>query len=146
MRLDEMKRQRITDLLQAVVKWAEGAPDVYGAALVGSYARGEAKPDSDVDLVILTLNPSALIAEPDWINAFGSPRSLQVEDWGRLTSLRVWYREDLEVEFGITSLEWARVPLDEGSRRVIQDGMRILLDKTGLLEQAFAAAWDKHSV
>jgi predicted nucleotidyltransferase len=130
-----MKKQ-VKELLNAVVSWAEAKPDILGVALVGSYARGKAKIDSDVDLVFLTLNPKVLIDKPEWINEFGDAKSLKVEDWGLVTSLRVFYQEDFEVEYGITTLEWAREPLDEGTCQVIADGLKVLLDKSGFLERA----------
>jgi predicted nucleotidyltransferase len=139
-----MKKQ-VKDLLNAGVKWAEGKPDIFGVALVGSYARGKAKIDSDVDLVFLALNPKELIDKPEWINEFGDAKSLKVEDWGLVTSLRVFYQKDLEVEYGITTLEWAREPLDEGTRQVIADGMIVLLDKSGILEQALELVRGKGS-
>jgi predicted nucleotidyltransferase len=138
-------KQQVKDLLKAVVKWAEGKPDILGVALVGSYARGKAKIDSDIDLVFLTLNPKELIDKPEWINEFGDAKSIKVEDWGQVTSLRVFCQEDLEVEYGITTLEWAREPLDEGTRQVIADGMEVMLDKSGILEQALIIVGGKGS-
>jgi hypothetical protein len=51
------------------------------------------------------------------------------EDWGRVTSLRVWYADGLEVEFGIADRSWASAPLDVGTRRVIEDGLVVLFDR-----------------
>jgi hypothetical protein len=56
-----------------------------------------------------------------------------VEDWGLVTSLRVYYEGGPEVEYGLTSSEWASEPVDEGTSQVFSDGMQILLDKAGLL-------------
>jgi aminoglycoside 6-adenylyltransferase len=50
-----------------------------------------------------------------------------------VTSLRVYYTEGLEVEFGMTTLAWAAVPVDPGTRHVVAHGMRILWDREGLL-------------
>jgi hypothetical protein len=55
------------------------------------------------------------------------------------SQLRVYYKDGLEVEYGFTSSEWVRSPIDEGTRQVISDGMQILLDKEGLLSQALKA-------
>jgi len=130
-----MKKQ-VQILLKDVTKWAESNPDILGVALVGSYARDEARLDSDVDFVLLTSAPQDLINKPDWIKEFGLINSYIVEDWGLVTSLRVYYKNGLEVEYGLTSSEWVREPIDEGTRRVIIDGLKILLDKTGLFAQA----------
>ena len=41
----------------------------------------------------------------------------------------------MEVEFGITSAEWAEIPVDSGTFRVVSDGSKILVDKSKRLEQ-----------
>ncbi|MBE9479394.1 MAG: nucleotidyltransferase domain-containing protein, partial [Chloroflexi bacterium] len=43
--------------LQSVIEWAKNEPDLIALALVGSHARGEASPESDVDLILLLRNP-----------------------------------------------------------------------------------------
>ncbi len=48
---------------------------------------------------------------------------------GRVTSLRVWYADGLEVEFAIADRAWASAPLDAGTRRVIEDGCVVLFDR-----------------
>jgi predicted nucleotidyltransferase len=142
---DRRMKKQVKDLLNTVVKWAENKPEILGVALVGSYARDQAKIDSDVDLVFLTSIPNELTEGIEWITQFGEVKSLKLEDWGLVTSLRVFYQKDLEVEYGITTLEWISEPLDEGTRQVIADGMKILLDKTGLLEQALKKGSPKGS-
>ena len=129
-----MKQAQI--LLEEVTKWAEDQPGIIGVALVGSYARGEARVDSDIDLVLLAARPQDFINKPAWINQFGAVKSYTVEDWGLVTSLRVYYEDGLEVEYGLTSSEWAEEPIDDGTYRVISDGMRIFLDREGLLSGA----------
>jgi hypothetical protein len=52
-----------------------------------------------------------------------------------LTSVRVWYGDGREIEFGLTDERWAAVPLDEGSRQVIEDGMRILFERGNILSR-----------
>ncbi len=41
----------------------------------------------------------------------------------------------LEVEFGLTSTEWASVPVDPGPHEVVSAGMKILHDPESLFEQ-----------
>ena len=55
-----------------------------------------------------------------------------------LTSLRVLYTSGLEVEFGLTTRDWARLPLDFGTQMVISDGINVLFEReagilTGLI-------------
>jgi predicted nucleotidyltransferase len=121
--------ERVARLIEDVQAWALERPDVLGAALVGSYARQAASPDSDVDLVILCESPSDLLRSSGWVGRFGEPDRIAGEDWGRVTSLRVWYADGLEVEFGIADRAWASAPLDNGTRQVIDDGCAILFDR-----------------
>jgi predicted nucleotidyltransferase len=124
----------IQAFLYEVVRWAEARPDMRAVTLVGSYARGAATPESDVDLVLITTQPEAYLEDADWVRAFGEIERQQIEDYGKVTSLRVWYADGKEVEFGLTSPSWVAQPLDEGTRQVIAEGMRILFDPSGLLQ------------
>ena len=94
--------EELRDFLTAFNAWAIEQPDVQGIALVGSYARGSARDDSDVDLVILTDQPHKYLDDVQWIGRFGRVEKHQTEDYGKLTSLRVWYQNGMEVEYGIT--------------------------------------------
>ncbi len=126
-------------LIERVAAWARARDDVTGVALVGSYARGEARPDSDVDLVILSADPAAYLADPAWLAEFGAAAPPQREDWGAVQALRVYYADGPEVEFGLTSVAWAEIPLDPGTARVAAAGLRILYDPTGALAALQAA-------
>jgi predicted nucleotidyltransferase len=92
----------IRNFLNAFVDWAAVQGDVHAIALVGSYARGAARDDSDIDLVLLTDQPQKYLEELKWIERFGRLEKRQTEDYGKLTSVRVWYRDGVEVEYGIT--------------------------------------------
>ncbi len=118
--------------VQRVVVWAEAEGGVAGVALVGSHARGEARPDSDVDLMLLAPNPQHFTENPVWLLRFGSVASCDTEDWGPVTSLRVFYEAGLEVEYGFATPAWAALPVDAGTRRVVSDGMRVLYDPDGI--------------
>jgi predicted nucleotidyltransferase len=102
-------------------------------ALVGSYARNAATETSDVDLVLLARRPEMFLQDTNWVQHFEIVEHQQLEDYGRVTSIRVWYTGGLEVEYGLTDETWVATPLDEGTRRVISDGMRILFEREPLL-------------
>ena len=102
-------------------------------ALVGSYARDAANEESDVDLIVLTYQPTLYIDDRSWANLFGQVTNKRVEDWGRVQSLRVTYGDDLEIEYGFALPDWADLPVDSGTRQVIRAGMRILFDRQGTL-------------
>jgi predicted nucleotidyltransferase len=124
---------RIEGLLSGVKEWAAHRPDIAGILLVGSYARGTPRTDSDVDLVILTAEPERYLDSISFARNFGLVVKWEKEDWGRVTSLRVWYQDGLEVEYGIARPDWASQPLDAGTRRVVSDGVQIIFDRDGSL-------------
>lgn len=123
--------ERVARLIGQVQAWAAARPDVLGVALVGSYARQAAKPDSDVDLVLVCEAPTAYLEDGGWIGEFGSPVRVGREDWGRVTSVRVGYADGLEVEFGFADRRWASAPLDPGTSRVVRRGVIVLCDRGG---------------
>ncbi len=125
----------IQDFLDAFVGWAAAQADAQGIALVGSYARGAARDDSDIDLVLLTDQPRNYLDDLTWIERFGAVKKHQTEEYGKLTSVRVWYQNGQEVEYGITTPDWAATPLDEGTRCVLSDGMLVLFERGTLLSR-----------
>jgi predicted nucleotidyltransferase len=127
--------EHIRDFLNAFVSWASAREAVQAIGLVGSYARGEAREDSDIDLVLLTDRPQQYLEDLKWIERFGSLEKFQTEDYGKLISIRVWYQNGYEVEYGITTPDWAATPLDAGTREVFRGGMKVLFERGSLLSQ-----------
>lgn len=132
--------QDINMFLDKLKAWADGEERLITILLVGSQARGIARVDSDVDLVLITRIPEIYLNETNWMHCFGKVKEIKNEDWGTVKVKRVFYASGLEVEFGITSLQWAKInPVDIGTRRVITDGAKILYDKEGILRQLINA-------
>ena len=125
--------ERVERLLHQVVAWAAEQEGVKAVVLVGSYARGDARADSDIDLVLLVDDPRGLIEDHRWSARFAPVERLKTENWGEVRSVRVWYSGGPEVEFAVASPDWARRPLDEGTARVLQNGFRSLYDPLLLL-------------
>jgi len=123
----------ITPFLSDLVTWAGRQPGVGALALLGSHARGTAGPDSDIDILLLLDDPPAFLADTGWVRAFGEPLRQEVEQWGKVTSLRVWYADGREVEYGLAGLDWGSDPADEGDMRVIRDGMQVLYEREARL-------------
>ena len=86
-----------------------------------------------MDLLILTTKRERYLLDQTWVSLFGETGRCQIEDWGKLKSLRIHYRNWLEVEYGLSTPEWASSPLDDGTLRVVSDGIKILYDPNGLL-------------
>jgi AcrR family transcriptional regulator len=128
-------QDRAGQFIQAFTAWAAGQNDIQALALVGSHARGEARPDSDVDLVVIAAQPERYLRDSAWVAQFGEERRRQVEDYGALTSLRIWYADGLEVEYGLTGAWWAAEPLDAGTREVMRGGIRVLFERGEMLSR-----------
>jgi predicted nucleotidyltransferase len=129
------KVDKVKQFLNEVTQWASAQADIQALALVGSYARNTATETSDVDLVLITNKPDRYLHKLEWIESFGKIKKCQLEDYGLLTSVRVWYNDGREIEYGITDERWAAVPLDVGSRKVIADGMQVLLERGTILSR-----------
>lgn len=120
-------------LYAGLADWAEAEPRIAAVALVGSHARGAARPGSDVDLVVLCDDADAFVDDPRWLHRFGTPTRHARERWGAVRSIRVWYENGLEVEFGFAAPSWAATPLDDGTLRVVAGGFRVVFDRNALL-------------
>jgi hypothetical protein len=119
-------------VVSAVRAWATRHDDVRGVLVVGSWARGSARMDSDVDVVVLTDAPRH--AEPDvWLGLLGG-RVVRRQQWGPLREIRLERPSGLEVEIGVAPVHWAATaPVDAGTYRVVHDGHRIVHDPDGIL-------------
>ena len=82
-------------------------------------------------LVVLSTGPSELVANRNWTRVFGVVRREAIEEWGEaLMSVRVWYLDAQEVEFGITGAQSASA--GETTLEVLTRGYQALLDGDGL--------------
>ena len=135
----DARTDEVEGLLQRVSRWAEQRIDVRALALVGSWARGASDMDSDVDLVLLTNVPSQYLEREDWFNELGRGQLVRTLTWGAITERRFRLPGGLEVEFGVGTPAWAAVDsLDDGTRKVVSDGMRVLYDPDLLLTRLSA--------
>jgi hypothetical protein len=134
-------RLRIEHIIRTILAWATAQPKIRAVALVGSHARGAARQDSDIDLVLLVVDPQGFRTDTTWIKQIewqaldSHPEKWQDEDYGAAWSRRIWPAADSrQVELTFAPLSWANVnPPDAGTRRVISGGCQILYDPDGLL-------------
>jgi predicted nucleotidyltransferase len=126
-------------LLNVLARWAPERRDVRAVALVGSWAYGAPRPDSDVDVVLLTEEPALYTDAEEWVEELGGVGLVNTQSWGAITERRFVLPSGLEVELGVGRPSWAAVaPLDEGTRRVATDGLRAVYDPDGLLAALLA--------
>jgi len=130
-------QREVADILAVVRRWARSRGDVRGVALVGSYAAGRPRPNSDVDLIIVAEDPDAY-RKADWAAAAVGGRKVAgtcAETFGDVWSLFVTLAEGPEIEFTFAGPTWARAtPPREEVRRVVQDGFMVLHDPFGELD------------
>lgn len=115
--------------IKDITEWGYIEDFIEAIVLVGSYARGTNKPTSDIDLCILTSNKQEILDNPDVFKRFGDIKRIETEYYGAVTSLRIWYVDGFEVEYGLALPSWIFVPLDEGTQNVLDDGYQVLVDK-----------------
>ena len=104
-------------------------------ALVGSHARGHARPASDLDLVVLMADPSVLLTSDEWWACFGKDVVLvRSSSFGAVEERRLLRADGLVVEVCVGLPTWAGVdPVDPGTAAVVAGGLRVLWDPDGLL-------------
>jgi len=130
--------RHIADFLDRIIAWAKTNKEITGVVLVGSYARNQAKKDSDIDLVILTNKADKYISDCEWLKQFGEIQNIKSINYGALTSWHVNYKNNHEVEFGITMPNWTDIPVEQGTREVVNGGIIILHDPRGLFRKLMA--------
>jgi hypothetical protein len=109
-------------------------------ALVGSWARGAGSDESDVDFVVLSTAPAALLSTNDWISGFYPGAELvSTRDFGAIQERRLRLTDGLVVEVGLGAVTWAQTqPLDPGTERVARDGLIALYDPDAVLQTLLA--------
>jgi ribosomal protein S18 acetylase RimI-like enzyme len=121
--------------IEKVRQWAFAEESILALALVGSHARQQARPDSDIDFVIISDDVAILEKAISWLNRFGTVERQAKEKWGSVTAIRVFYDDGQEIEFGLALKSWAAIPVDAGTKRVVKDGIVILKDPDKILEK-----------
>lgn len=137
----EERATEVRELLERAREWACLRVDVVAVGLAGSWARGNARMDSDVDLVLLTTTKQDYLDDESWVRELGGLRVVKTEQWGpTMTERRFIFTSGLEIEAGFAPPLWAATdPVDLNLRPIIRKGFRILYDPEGLLERLVEA-------
>jgi predicted nucleotidyltransferase len=126
-------KARVDGFLFEFKRWAETEADIHAVALIGSHARESATEASDVDLIVVVSPPNVYLQHRQWTCLFGTVLRDQLESYGKCTSLRVWYDEGFEVEYGFVDESWAALPVDEDTRKIVTHGMKVMFERKPLL-------------
>ena len=129
-----MRADAAKAIIDAVASWAARRDDIRALALVGSWARGDEREDSDVDLLLLTERADAYGAETEWlagIDLAGTGhrvRSWKDAAYGVIHSWHIELVPAADVELSFARCAWAATgPVDEGTCGVVRAGFRIIL-------------------
>ncbi|MEU1465032.1 nucleotidyltransferase domain-containing protein [Streptomyces sp. NPDC005727] len=132
----------INEVIDRITCWSRGRDDIVGLLLVGSCARNAARPDSDIDIVLLTTDESRYLLEDAWAMELGLGEVIRTQSWGPITERRCSTASGLKVELGIGSPAWTKTdPVDPGTHRVVTDGARVLHDPAGILGDLLATCY-----
>lgn len=133
-------------IIALITAWFSTRADVQAIVVVGSVVRGTARPDSDLDLVLLVDDPTWYRTDQTWVTAIPwqtiglTVSDIKDADFGALWSRFVTLTAGPPVELGFASPYWASTdPLDTGTAQVVRDGCRICYDPIGLLVRLVAA-------
>lgn len=151
--MSSMQAEKVNSILTKIVEWAANRRDISAVALVGSWARGTARPDSDIDLGFLAPNPSGFRDSETWVDEINwegigcKVDNWEDEDYGLVWSRHVHLEDGAEIEFSFGMLSWASIePIDEGTFRVVSDGCRILHDPENLITKLIAAVKSRQNM
>ena len=141
-----MPPPQVEQLLSALKTWSGQCQGVQALALVGSWASGREHAEADIDIVCVVDDPerfradSAWMGEIDWSSAGLAVGRWTDVDYGRARSRHLAFGDGEEVEMSFVDCGWAAVdPVDQGTRRVAADGMRLLHDPNGILGRLLVA-------
>jgi arginyl-tRNA--protein-N-Asp/Glu arginylyltransferase len=111
-------------------------PEIAAIAMFGSQAHGTARPDSDIDVLILTPDIQKHFEDNHYARCFGSFRYARREKWFSGETLRSFFRqENGQIEYNFATPDWADLPANAEARRIVKDGIKILHDPHGILEK-----------
>jgi hypothetical protein len=135
---------QLEQILAAISAWARSRADIHGLALVGSWARGSARRDSDIDLVLVVPDPQKFRSDEHWLGeidwAGGRVADWHDAEYGSAWSRHVALKPHCQIEFTFCAVSWAATdPIDTGTADVVSGGCRILVDKMQLFGNLLTA-------
>lgn len=132
----------LLEFLNVFDTWLQGQPSIVCAAMVGSRTNGSSRPESDVDLCLLTDDIDTFTANRAWLKELlPTATNLALEQWGPVRTLR-FFLGDLEIELNFATTTWANTPVDPGTANVVTGGLTLLKDPYGVAAKLLEAVND----
>ena len=133
--IDNLPRSQ---LLNQITAWAQAHDGLRAVALVGSGARTDHPADawSDLDLLLVAVDPEAILASTGWLATFGETWFTFTERWwdGKALERRVLFASGQDVDFMFLAVSTARQGFtDTFIAEIAARGLHVLFDKDGLL-------------
>lgn len=133
-------------LIAIIQELVRARDDLRAMAVCGSWARGNPRPHSDVDLLIIAQDPERLCRSQEWIREMrfcdASFRYVghQGSAYGAVWSAHIELEPQAELELTFAEESWASVdPVDPGTRGIVIDAFNIVVDKDGVLRRLQSA-------
>lgn len=126
---DYSPEQLCKEKIMLVKRWIVKQSGIDAALLIGSYARGEERSDSDVDFIFVVEDRDKWFLNTNWVKKFGQMLSVSVEEFEEVKALRVYYQDTNELEFGFVTSDWLDKPYVKATEEALNSGMKVLLDK-----------------
>ncbi len=134
-----MNSHEAASVKSLMTKWVASNDDLRALALCGSWARGNPRPDSDLDLIVLARSAAIaarahLVATIPFASIGYEMQACRWATYGVIYSAHIALASTIELELSFAALNWASTtPVDEGTRRVVTDAFAILVDKDNAL-------------
>jgi hypothetical protein len=128
-------------LMEAIAAWVQAHSDLKSLGLVGSWARDDWRPDSDLDLLIIADDPTIYRFSYDWPYRLPLPEMFRVLShtdvaYGAVWSRHLFLQPKAELELTFCTVGWASTgPIDDGTRDIVVNGLRVIVDKEGHLQR-----------
>ena len=134
-----MDQQDIDDIVATIARWGLDEPKIQAVWIYGSWARGTAKPDSDLDVILFCnapqewRNETSWALRPEW-NGIG----LRVSGWSDVGgfdsrwSRSIRFQTGAEIEFTVVDTDWATTaPYPEELLNDVSQSFHVVFDRDG---------------
>ena len=123
--MDEVRAQTLIELLRNFV---EPCDELRGLGVVGSWARGNPRPGSDLDLIVLARDPTRWRRRQSWLRTLQFSQcglaycGHRTATYGAVWSAHIDHTPVARLELTLAAESWAGIdPIDSGTRRVVDD-------------------------